>query len=151
MPAGAGSCRAIRRCQNRADIAMPGEDIVRVDPGAAPRARHRDSPQKQRTETRPCVVRRSALLLAAGTLAVVLTGCASNRLGGLANDLRNAEVGAPVDVTEQDGSVIVTSSADYMFPAGGWQIPSDSPVLNRMVPILSRLQNTKIVVTGYTD
>ena len=97
------------------------------------------------------MVRRSALLLAAGTLAVVLAGCASNHLSGLANDLRNAEVGAPVDVTEQDGSVIVTSSADYMFPSGGWKIPSDSPVLNRMVPILSRLQNTKIVVTGYTD
>jgi chemotaxis protein MotB len=97
------------------------------------------------------MVRRSALRLAAGTLAWVLTGCASNRLNGLADDLRNAEVGAPVVVTEQDGSVLVTSSADYMFPSGGWQIPSDSPVLNRMVPILSKLQNTKIVVTGYTD
>ena len=73
----------------------------------------------------------------------VLTGCASNRLSGLATDLRNAEIGAPVDVTEQDGSVIVTSSADYMFPSGGWQISPDAPVLNRMVPILSRLQNTR--------
>ena len=97
------------------------------------------------------MIRRSALLLAAGTLALVLTGCATNNLSGLAGDLRNAEVGAPVDVTQQDGSVILTSSADYMFPSGGWQIPSDSPVLDRMVPILSKLQNTKIVVTGYTD
>ena len=97
------------------------------------------------------MIRRSALLLAAGTLALVLTGCATNHLSGLADDLRNAEVGAPVVVTEQDGSVILTSSADYMFPSGGWQIPSDSPVLDRMVPILSKLQNTKIVVTGYTD
>ncbi len=97
------------------------------------------------------MIRRSALLLAAGTLALVLTGCATNNLSGLADDLRNAEVGAPVDVTQQDGSVILTSSADYMFPSGGWQIPSDSPVLDRMVPILSKLQNTKIVVTGYTD
>jgi hypothetical protein len=56
------------------------------------------------------VVRRSVLLLAAGTLAAALAGCASNHLSGLANDLRNAEVGAPVDVTEQGGSVIVTSS-----------------------------------------
>jgi chemotaxis protein MotB len=97
------------------------------------------------------MIRRSALLLGAGTLALILTGCATNRLSGLADDLRNAEVGAPIVVTEQDGSIIVTSSADYMFPSGGWQIPSDSPVLNRMVPILSKLQNTKIVVTGYTD
>jgi chemotaxis protein MotB len=97
------------------------------------------------------MIRRSALSLGAGTLALILTGCATNRLSRLTDDLRNAEVGAPVVVTEQDGSIIVTSSADYMFPSGGWQIPSDSPVLNRMVPILSKLQNTKIVVTGYTD
>jgi chemotaxis protein MotB len=106
---------------------------------------------EQQTDRRSCMVRRSALLLAAGTLALMLAGCATNRLSGLADDLRNAEVGAPVVVTQQDGSVILTSNADYMFPSGGWQIPSDSPVLNRMVPILSKLQNTKIVVTGYTD
>jgi chemotaxis protein MotB len=80
-----------------------------------------------------------------------LTGCTSNRLGTLANNLRNAEVGAPVVVTQQEGSIIVTSSADYMFPSGGWQIPSDSPVLNKMAPILAQLRNTKIVIGGYTD
>lgn len=97
------------------------------------------------------MVRRSVLLLATWTAASILTGCASNRLGTLANNLRNAEVGAPVVVTQQDGSIIITSSADYMFPSGGWQIPSDSPVLNKMAPILAQLQNTRIVVGGYTD
>ncbi len=97
------------------------------------------------------MIRRLALLLAAGAFASVLTGCASNRLNGLADDLRGALAGTPVDVTQQEGSIILTSSADYMFPSGGWQIPSDSPVLNRMVPILSKLQHTKIVVGGYTD
>ena len=52
---------------------------------------------------------------------------------------------------QQEGSIIMTSSADYMFPSGGWQIPSDSPVLNKMAPILAQLQNTRIVVGGYTD
>jgi len=56
-----------------------------------------------------------------------------------------------VVVTQQEGSIIMTSSADYMFPSGGWQIPSDSPVLNKMAPILAQLQNTRIVVGGYTD
>jgi chemotaxis protein MotB len=56
-----------------------------------------------------------------------------------------------VVVTRLQDSIVITSSADYMFPSGGWQIPSDSPVLNKMTPILSRLQNTKIVVRGYTD
>jgi flagellar motor protein MotB len=38
---------------------------------------------------------------------------------------------------------------------GRWQrlslIPSDSPVLNRITPILAKLQNTQIAVRGYTD
>jgi chemotaxis protein MotB len=97
------------------------------------------------------MVRRSVLLLAACVTASILTGCASNRLDTLTNNLRNALVGAPVVVTQLQGSIIVTSSADYMFPSGGWQIPSDSPVLNKIVPILAQLQNTKIVVNGYTD
>jgi chemotaxis protein MotB len=95
--------------------------------------------------------RRSALLLGAGVFAFVLTGCASMQRNKLADDLRNALVGAPVTVTQPDDSIVMTSSADYMFPSGGWQIPSDSPVLNKIAPILSKLQNSKIVVRGYTD
>lgn len=95
--------------------------------------------------------RRSALLLGAGALAFVLTGCASMQRNKLADDLRNALAGSPVTVTQPDDSIVMTSSADYMFSSGGWQIPSDAPVLNRIAPILSRLQNTKIIVRGYTD
>jgi chemotaxis protein MotB len=97
------------------------------------------------------VIRRVTLLLASAALAWVLTGCASNRMNDLADNLKNALAGTPVDVTQQNGSVLLTSSADYMFLSGGWQIPSDSPILNRIVPILSNLHNTKIVVGGYTD
>jgi chemotaxis protein MotB len=97
------------------------------------------------------MIRRSALLLAAGAFALALTGCATNHLDELNANLKSALVGTPVDVTQQNGSILLTSSADYMFPSGGWQIPSDSPLLNRMVPTLSSLHNTKIVVSGYTD
>jgi chemotaxis protein MotB len=97
------------------------------------------------------MIRRSVLLLTAGAFALVLTGCASMRRDSLANDLRNALAGAPVNVTQQGDSILLTSSADYMFPSGGWEIPSDSPVLNKIVPILSKLQSTRIVVNGYTD
>src|ERR1700759_561362 len=97
------------------------------------------------------MMRRSALLVAAGALAFVLTGCASMQRNKLADNLRNALVGAPVVVSQQDDSIIMTSSADYMFPSGGWQIPSDAPVLNKIAPILAKLQNTKIQVRGYTD
>jgi len=69
----------------------------------------------------------------------------------LADNLRNALVGAPVTVSQPDDSIVMTSSADYMFPSGGWQIPSDAPVLNKIAPVLAPLQNTKILVRGYTD
>jgi chemotaxis protein MotB len=96
--------------------------------------------------------RRSALrVAAAGALALAVTACASMQRNKLADDLRNALVGAPVTVSQPDDSIILTSSADYMFPSGGWQIPADSPILNRIAPILARLQNTKITVRGYTD
>lgn len=54
-------------------------------------------------------------------------------------------------VTLQVASVTLTSSADAMFPSGGWQIASDSPLLNKMLPTFSKLRNTWIVVEGYTD
>jgi chemotaxis protein MotB len=97
------------------------------------------------------MIRRSALLLAAEAFALCLTGCATNHLNDLSTNLQSALAGSPVVVTQQTGSILLTSSSDYMFPSGGWQIPSDSPILNRMVPILSSLHNTKIVVSGYTD
>src|ERR1700749_319168 len=97
--------------------------------------------------------RRSALRVAASALALTFTLAAfsSTQRSRLADDLRNALVGARVAVSQPDDSIIVTSSSDYMFPSGGWQIPSESPVLNKIAPILARLQNTKIIVRGYTD
>jgi outer membrane protein OmpA-like peptidoglycan-associated protein len=38
-----------------------------------------------------------------------------------------------------------------MFPSAGWQIPSDAPLLNKMLPTFSKLRNTQIGVEGYTD
>src|SRR5690349_7961776 len=93
----------------------------------------------------------SSLQVASGAYELDLTGCASVQRNRLADDLRNALVGAPVTVSQTDDSIVMTSSADYMFPSGGWQIPSDSPVLNKIAPILGKLQNTKIIVRGYTD
>jgi len=54
-------------------------------------------------------------------------------------------------VNSNDGVVTLTSSADYLYPSGGWALPPDAPLLNKMVPTLSKLQNTNIVVTGFTD
>ncbi len=94
---------------------------------------------------------RKLSLLAVATLALGLSGCASGKLNRVADDLRTALAGEPVEVTNQSGAVKITSSADYMFASGGFQLKPGAPVLSKMVPTLSRLQNTRILVTGYTD
>ena len=102
------------------------------------------------------MIRRFPLVtISATTLALSLTASASmagnGQLGQVAEQLKTALAADPVEVTQKVGSVTLTSSADKMFPSGGWQVPSSAPLLDKMLPTLSKLQNTKIVVAGYTD
>src|SRR5262249_1202728 len=48
-------------------------------------------------------------------------------------------------------TITLTSSADVLYPSGGWQLRPGAPVLSKIAPILARLQHTKMVVNGYTD
>jgi len=84
-------------------------------------------------------------------VALALSACASMRMDDVAGDLRKALAGEPVNVNSSNGVVTMTSSADYLYPSGGWALPPDAPILNKMVPTLSKLQNTNIIVTGFTD
>ena len=101
------------------------------------------------------MIGRFPVAIAATMLALSLTVSASmagdGQLGQVAEQLRTALAGDPVEVTQKVGLVTLTSSADAMFPSGGWQVPSKAPLLDKMLPTLSKLQNTKIVVAGYTD
>ena len=101
------------------------------------------------------MIRRFPVAIAATTLALSLTASASilrdGQLGQVAEQLKTALAGDPVEVTQKVVLVRLTSSADAMFPSGGWQVPSSAPLLDKMLPTLSKLQNTKIVVAGYTD
>ena len=92
------------------------------------------------------------------TLAVLLVAYASpgsaqdNKMSDVADQLRTALAGEPVTVTQQGPvTLTLTSSADAMFPSGGWQLKPGAPVLSKIVPTLSKLQHTEIVVGGYTD
>lgn len=98
--------------------------------------------------------RMPGLALTTGVLALILSGCASmmgNKLDQDADELKSALAGEPVQITKEDDSLKLISSADYMFPSGGWQLRPGAPVLSKMVPTLSKLQHTKIVVGGFTD
>jgi len=99
--------------------------------------------------------RRLAATLAAGILALTVSACAGMMGGGQlskdADELRTALAGYPVVMMQQGDTLTISSNADAMFPSGGWQLAPGAPVLSKMVPVLSSLKNTKIVVGGYTD
>jgi chemotaxis protein MotB len=94
---------------------------------------------------------RTLSAFAAATLALSLSACATRDLNTDAADLKTALAGEPVDVTLQSGSLKLTSTADYLYPSGGWELRPGVPLLSKMVPTLSKLQRTNIMVAGYTD
>ena len=107
------------------------------------------------TNRKQKMIRRFPIAIAATILALSLTASASimgdSQLGQVAEQLKTALAGDPVEVTQKVVLVRLTSSADAMFPSGGWQVPSNVPLLDKMLPTLSKLQNTKIVVAGYSS
>jgi chemotaxis protein MotB len=98
---------------------------------------------------------RKCLLIAATALSLTLSqAMAAGEQLQLIQDveqLKTALAGEPIIFTPQIVSVTITSSADAMFPSGGWQLPTNAPLLDKMMPTLSQFHTTKIVVRGYTD
>jgi chemotaxis protein MotB len=49
-------------------------------------------------------------------------------------------------------AIKVTVNDQLLFPSGGWQMPTDAQqTIAKMAPILAPMQQTKIMVNGYTD
>jgi chemotaxis protein MotB len=95
------------------------------------------------------------LLIATTALSLTLTQAmaAGEQLQLIqdAEQLKTALSGEPVVITPQIVSLTIESGSDKMFPSGDWQLPANAPLLDKMIPTLSKLRNTKIVVRGYTD
>jgi chemotaxis protein MotB len=97
-----------------------------------------------------------------GLALVFLAGCA-NHLQTLDQQLRTALAGEPVNIASQEtssgvsglfkqsGTITLTSSADYLYPSGGYELRPGAPVLSKVVPIFRNFQHTTISVIGYTD
>ena len=57
-----------------------------------------------------------------------------------------------VTITKLQGELKVTMRDEILFPEGGWQLNLQAKsTLNKIVPSLNSLQQTRIVVDGYTD
>jgi chemotaxis protein MotB len=49
-------------------------------------------------------------------------------------------------------AIKVTVNGELLFPSRGWQMPATAQqTIGKMVPILAPMQQTKIMVNGYTD
>lgn len=57
-----------------------------------------------------------------------------------------------VHITRLQGAIKVAVNSDLLFPSGGWQMPADAQsLIARIAPVLVPIQQTQILVNGYTD
>src|SRR5271167_2110239 len=103
-------------------------------------------------------VRRVAITLTATML--LLAGCVSqqkydalqSRYDQL-NQTMSSEIGAKeMHIERLQNAIKVTVNDQLLFPSGDWQMPAGAQqTIAKMVPILAPMQQTRIVVSGYTD
>jgi len=57
-----------------------------------------------------------------------------------------------VHITRLQGAIKVAVNSELLFPSGGWEMPPQAAqTIAKMAPILAPFQQTRIIVTGYTD
>ncbi len=99
-------------------------------------------------------------LMAPLLAGLLLAGCVSSqKYDALEQDYQqlnqrmSAEVGAnQMQISRLQGAIKVTVNSELLFPSGDWQMPpAAQQTIAKMAPILAPLQQTSIVVNGYTD
>jgi chemotaxis protein MotB len=92
--------------------------------------------------------------------AVLLAGCVSdqkydaleNEYNQLNQQLSGEIASDQVRITHLQGAIKVAVNSELLFPSGGWQMPADAQkLIARIAPILTPIQQTQILVNGYTD
>ena len=95
-------------------------------------------------------------MLIAGAVAslVVLSGCVTEtKYNALEEDQQLNQLSADqAQIVLLEGKLKVTMVDQVLFPEGGFKLNSQAKaVLGKLVPTLSGLQQTRIIVDGYTD
>jgi len=94
------------------------------------------------------------------TALLVLAGCVSQQKYDALdteyqqlNQTMSAEVASnQMHITRLQNAIKVTINSELLFPSGSWQMPVEAQqTISKIVPILAPLQQTKIMVNGYTD
>ncbi len=57
-----------------------------------------------------------------------------------------------VHIERLQGAIKVDVNSELLFPSGGWEMPPDAAqTIAKIAPILAPMQQTKLVINGYTD
>jgi chemotaxis protein MotB len=94
----------------------------------------------------------TALMLLAGCVSQQKYDALQSRYDQL-NQTMSSEISAKqMHVERLQNAIKVTVNDQLLFPSGDWQMPVQAQqTIAKMVPILAPMQQTKIMVNGYTD
>ena len=60
--------------------------------------------------------------------------------------------GQQVRITRLQNALVLSINSDLLFPSGGWQMSAQAQqTIAKIAPILAPMQQTGVVVNGYTD
>ncbi len=94
------------------------------------------------------------------TAMILLAGCVSqqkydalqSRYDQLNQTMSSQISSNQMHIERLQNAIKVTLNDQLLFPSGGWEMPSDAQqTIAKMAPILAPMQQTKIMVSGYTD
>ena len=94
------------------------------------------------------------------TAMLVLAGCVTQQKYDALearyqqlNQTMSAEIAADqARITRLQNAIKVTVNDELLFPSGDWDMPAQAQqTIGKMTPILAPMQQTKILVNGYTD
>jgi chemotaxis protein MotB len=94
----------------------------------------------------------TAMLLLAGCVTQQKYDALEARYQQL-NQTMSAEIAADqARITRLQNAIKVTVNDELLFPSGEWQMPAEAQrTIGKIAPILAPMQQTKILVNGYTD
>jgi chemotaxis protein MotB len=94
----------------------------------------------------------TALLLLAGCVTDKKYDALEGRYQQLNQTMSSEIANNQMQITRMQGAIKVTVNGELLFPSSGWQmLATAQQTIAKMAPILAPMQQTKIVVNGYTD
>jgi chemotaxis protein MotB len=94
----------------------------------------------------------TAMMLLAGCVSEQKYDALQSRYDQLNQTMSSEIASNQMQIARLQGAIKVTVNGELLFPSGGWQMPATAQqTIAKMAPILAPMQETTIVVNGYTD